>query len=118
MFIKTTDSNLVNLDALAAIKIDGFSIIARGRDVVHDGVNRPYTRTYTLGVYHNTIQAINAMLDLEESIAAQSPLHEMKDPDNFVSHTTEPKAPDLEDGTELLKEVISSTAHTETISND
>lgn len=30
MFIKTTDSNLVNLDALAAIKIDGFSIIARG----------------------------------------------------------------------------------------
>lgn len=81
MFIKTTDNRLVNLDAIAGIYIDSFCIIAKGRDVVHDGVNRPYTRTYTLGVYHNAIQAINAMLELEESIAAQSPLHIMQAPD-------------------------------------
>ena len=116
MFIKTTDSNLVNLDALAAIKIDGFSIIARGRDVVHDGISPGrlgISKLYLISTLSDEEKA-----EIEKSIATQSPLHEMKDPDNFVSHTTEPKAPDLEDGTELLKEVISSTAHTETISND
>lgn len=103
MFIKTTESSLVNLDALAEIKADGFNVIARGRDVVHDSSGYPYTRTYTLGFYHSIMQAINAMHDLEESIAAQSPLHEMTDPD---------------DGAELLKEVVNSTAHTETITDD
>lgn len=34
-----------------------------------------------LGMYHSVIQAINALNDLEKSIAAQSPLHIMLDPD-------------------------------------
>lgn len=81
MFIKTTDSRLVNLDAIATIYTDGFTVIAIARDLRGDGIHKPHTHIYTLGMYQSVIQAINALNDLEKSIAAQSPLHIMQDPD-------------------------------------
>lgn len=75
MFIKTTEGKLVNLNAIECIFVH---TINEYNSIIKANVNHA---TYTLGVYRNTIQAINAMHDLEDSIATQSPLHEMKDPE-------------------------------------
>lgn len=75
MFIKTTDGTLINLDAIASIVVKDTSVIAK---VIN---SNPHTAIYTLGYYPSVIVAIRAQQGLEESIAAQSPLHIMFDPD-------------------------------------
>lgn len=50
MFIKTTDSRLVNLDAIATIYTDGFTVIAIARDLRGDGVHKPHAHLYARNV--------------------------------------------------------------------
>ncbi len=81
MFIKTTDSTLINLDAISVIYIDGTSVLGKARDATYDRESDPHTYTYTLGHYSTVVLAIRAQHELEISIKDQEPLHEMLDPD-------------------------------------